>query len=283
MPIPKPLRANEPFVSQATIRKHFQSYGRRYGVVQILNSGKKKDDNSVIYRVLLKCAKGNRKNKLVKSRLNRPSKKPKKVTIKRDCRVTTNIYACDKANPDGKQTFVLSKYSKHNYQSIVAVGLPYYRRLDRNDEFREFVATCRKNRVSPTIIHTLAKEQFVTKKGLSVDAVVLVLRDIYNEFAKVRSELIQSRTPINKVLELLADSEFYTTYEVDNNRLRYLFFAYPDFISIFRDNPYILIFDYTYKVYASGLPLLYFDFVTSLGIVLPLAYILIPDKTFDGY
>lgn len=68
----------------------------------MLNGGKKKDDNGAVYRVPLKCAKGNRKNKLVKSRLNRPSKKPKKVTVKRDYRVTANMYACDKANPAGK-------------------------------------------------------------------------------------------------------------------------------------------------------------------------------------
>lgn len=54
-------------------------------------------------------------------------------------------------------------------------------------------------------------------------------------------------------------------------------------MSIFRDNPYVLIFDCTYKVYASGLLLLCFDFVISLGIVLPLAYVLIPDEKFDRY
>lgn len=86
------------------------------------------------------------------------------------------------------------------------------------------------------------------------------------------------------MLELLADSEFYTAYKVDDdNRLRCLFFVYLDFISIFRDNPYVLIFDCTYKVYASGLLLLYFDFVISLGIVLLLAYVLMPNKTFDSY
>lgn len=250
----------------------------------MLNSGKKKDNNSVVYRVLLKYTKGNRKNKLVKARLGRPLKKPEKVTVKRDCRVTTNIYVYNKANLDGKQTFVYSKSIKYNHQSIVAISLPYYRRLDRNDEFRIFLSTYRKNRVSPAIARTLAKDQFVTNKGLSEEAAVLVLRDIYNEFAKIRSKLIESRTPIDKVLELLANSEFYTVYEVDDDdRLRCLFFVHPDFISIFRDNPYVLIFDCTYKVYASGLLLLCFDFVTSLRVVLPLAYVLMPDKKFNSY
>lgn len=167
---------------------------------------------------------------------------------------------------------------------MAAIGLPYYRRLDRNDEFRDFLATCRKSRVSPAIARTLAKDQFVTKKGLSADAAVPVLRDIYNEFAKIRSELIQSRIPVDKVLELLVDSKFHTAYEVDNDdRLRCLFFAHPDFISIFRDNLYMLIFDCTYKIHASGMLVLCFDFVTSLGVVLPLAYVLMPNEKFDSY
>lgn len=61
------------------------------------------------------------------------------------------------------------------------------RLLNCNDNF---LATYRKSRVSPTIIYTLTRDQFVAKKSLSVDIVVLVLRDIYNQFAKIYSELI---------------------------------------------------------------------------------------------
>lgn len=45
----------------------------------------------------------------------------------------------------------------------------------------------------------------------------------------------------------------------------------------------MLIFDYTYNIYSSSLLLLCFDFVIRLSIILPLAYVLIPDKTFDRY
>lgn len=86
------------------------------------------------------------------------------------------------------------------------------------------------------------------------------------------------------MLEVLATNEFF--YEVvtdDDNRLRALFFADPRLIALFKDNNYIVIFDYTYKIYASGLLLLCFDIVTRLGLVLLLVYVLILDKTFEGY
>lgn len=81
----------------------------------------------------------------------------------------------------------------------------------------------------------------------------------------------------------LADNDFFLAYEVSGDRLRCVFFAYPRLVSIYKDNTYILIFDYTYNVYSSGLLLLCFDFVIRLSIVLPLAYVLMLDKTFNRY
>lgn len=45
----------------------------------------------------------------------------------------------------------------------------------------------------------------------------------------------------------------------------------------------MLIFDCIYNIYLSGLLLLYFDFVIRIRVVLPLAYMLMPDETFDRY
>lgn len=181
--------------------------------------------------------------------------------------------------------FSLSKYVKYNYKSVVAAGLLYYQRnVYNNNEFRKYLANCRRNRVSPTVIRTLAKAQFITKASLTSVATILVLRDIYNKFARIRSEMIVSLIPVDKILKVLATNEFF--YEVvtdDDNRLRALFFADPRLIALFKDNNYIVIFDYTYKIYASGLLLLYFDIVTRLGLILLLVYVLILDKTFEGY
>lgn len=97
--------------------------------------------------------------------------------------------------------------------------------------------------------------------------------------------MIVSLTLTDKVLEVLTTNDFFYKIVTDDNsnRLRVLFFADLRLIALFKDNNYIVIFDCIYKIYASGLPILCFDIVTRLSVVLPLAYILISDKTFDRY
>lgn len=62
-----------------------------------------------------------------------------------------------------------------------------------------------------------------------------------------------------------------------------MFFIYPELIQIYKNNAKVLIYDYIYSVVKSELLLLCFDFVSRLGTVLLLAYILIPNKTYKGY
>lgn len=82
---------------------------------------------------------------------------------------------------------------------------------------------------------------------------------------------------------LAANDFFYKVVTDDDNRLRTLFFADLRLIALFKDNNYIVIFDCIYKIYASGLLILCFNIVTRLGIIILLVYVLIPDKTFEGY
>lgn len=86
------------------------------------------------------------------------------------------------------------------------------------------------------------------------------------------------------MLKVLASNDFFYKVVTDEgNRLRTLFFADLRLIVFFKDNNYVVIFDCTYKIYASGLLILYFDIVTRLGVVIPLAYILMPNETFNRY
>lgn len=86
------------------------------------------------------------------------------------------------------------------------------------------------------------------------------------------------------MLKVLASNDFFFKIVTDEgNRLRALFFADLRLIAFFKDNNYVVIFDCTYKIYASGLLILCFDIVTRLGVVIPLAYILMPNETFDRY
>lgn len=74
---------------------------------------------------------------------------------------------------------------------------------------------------------TIAKDKFITKAGLLDIAAIPILRDIYNEFARIRYTIINTLTPIDKVLLELVDNNFFSAYEVSGDRLRCVFFVYP--------------------------------------------------------
>lgn len=81
--------------------------------------------------------------------------------------------------------------------SVESIGLPFYRRQQRGRRFRKFLRICRKTSISLVYIRALAKEEFIVKEGLLGIVATLVLRDIYNEFARIRYKLIISKTPVD--------------------------------------------------------------------------------------
>lgn len=62
-----------------------------------------------------------------------------------------------------------------------------------------------------------------------------------------------------------------------------MFFVYLELIQLYKDNAKVLIYDYTYNIVKSKLLLLYFNFVLRLRTILLLTYILMLDKTYEGY
>lgn len=62
-----------------------------------------------------------------------------------------------------------------------------------------------------------------------------------------------------------------------------MFFVYLELIQLYKDNAKVLIYDCTYNIVKSKLLLLYFDFVLRLRTVLLLTYMLMLDKTYEGY
>lgn len=54
----------------------------------------------------------------------------------------------------------------------------------RGKRFREALLRCKRNRVSPTTIRTILKDEFIIQASLIGEKVVLVLRDIYNKYSR---------------------------------------------------------------------------------------------------
>lgn len=235
-----------------------------------------------VRKILLKCARGDRTNKLVEERTGQPSKKRHR-TQKIGCRVTATIAAVNKDDEESEWSITHGKTTKHNHLSVESIGLPFYRRQQRGGRFRDFLRTCRKTGISPAHTRALAKEEFIVKEGLSGIAAAPVLRDIYNEFARIRYKLIISKTPVDQMIATLEDEEFFYAYRHDDGRLQCVFFAHLELIQIYKDNAKVLIYDCTYCVVKSDLPLLYLDFVTRIGSVLPLAHMLMEDETYESY
>lgn len=221
------------------------------------------------------------KKKLVLGRVPLKDKK----TQKNDCPIRIQVYTLDKDNPTD-WTFLVGTYTRHNHYSVNAIGLPFYRRYERGERFRETLLRYKRNRVLPATTRTMLKDEFIIQAGLLGKAVAaLVLRNIYNEFVRFRYDLINSRTPVDAAIKELASNNFFVRYEAsdDDDRLRCIFFTYPELIDIYKDNAKVLIYDCTYQVYASSILLLCFDFIIRLGQYILLAYILIEDETFDSY
>lgn len=247
------------------------------------NSGRKYFTGTYkVRKIPLKCARGDRTNKLVEERTGQPSKKRHR-TQKISCRVTATIAAVDKNDEESEWSITYGKTTKHNHLSVESIGLPFYRRQQRGGRFRKFLRTCRKTGISLAHTRVLAKEEFIVKEGLIGIAAAPVLRDIYNEFARIRYELIISKTPVDQMIATLEDEEFFYAYRHDDGRLQYVFFAHPELIQIYKDNAKVLIYDCTYCVVKSDLPLLCLNFITRIGSVLPLAHVLIEDETYESY
>lgn len=267
------------FPSEHTIYKHLVAYSRRFRVTQLRNGSRKYNNTSDCYRFALIYIRGDTKKKLVTDR----KRLKKKAIQKNECPIRIQYNAVDKHNI-AIQSFSVSTNAKHNYRSIDPIGLPFYRRQIRGKRFREALLRCKRNRVSPTAIRTMLKDEFIIQASLIGEKVVLVLRDIYNEYSRFRYSLISNRTLVDVVLVELNNNSFFVRYEASNNyRLRCIFFVYLELIKIYKNNAKVLIYDCTYKVYASSILLLCFDFINRLGQCLLLAYVLIEDKTFEGY
>lgn len=196
--IPRPRRLV--FTSKAKCQAYILVYSERYSFVWIRNSGYKYYTTiGKLIKFAICYAKGNRKSKLVKYRTSAIAK-VKKPSQKSDYRVRGTVSAINKDNPDGSQLFLLSTYTKYNYLSILLISLSYYCRQKRSNCFRNFLSSYKEKGALPQLIRALAKEEFITKPSLSQIEAVLVLRDIYNEFAKLRYKLIAQKTPVKRVL-----------------------------------------------------------------------------------
>ncbi|XP_077252535.1 protein FAR1-RELATED SEQUENCE 5-like [Tasmannia lanceolata] len=107
--------------------------------------------------------------------------------------------------------------------------------------------------------------QMLTSLRRSNPQLLAISRDVYNCTAKIRKDILAGRTPIQALLDELADGGFYYSVEYDEGRLTHLFFAHPKSIALSRSYSNVFVMDCTYKTNKYKMPLLDVVGVTSFN------------------
>lgn len=187
-----------------------------------------------------------------------------KVSKKTDCKYIVTLDALNPANITGRWKATLgASEGSHNHPGVEVSGLANHRRSGRVEDMKAFLLSARRDGASTKVARAMTVTRFYS--GLTTKQARLVLRDIYNEWARIRSINLNSHTPVDRVLECLHDDNFFVRHTEDQDkRLESVSFAHPDLVSIYKDNGDILVINCTYSVVKYKLPLLCFIGITRL-------------------
>ena len=275
-PIPNPSE-NQEFESHAAAEKELKSFSLRHGFEVSKYGNAVKGPAGNIIRRPYRCSKGLSKSNLIRYRAQKDAQglpeERKKPSKKTGCPFSATIHAIEKSNPESRYTIVLGVNPIHNHPAVNPIGLASHRRANRT-QLRQFLRNARDSQIEPRKICPMAQREFAERHG--EEMVPPVLRDIYNEWAAIRSETLQGATPVERTMEMLRRDHFFHSTRVDaTSRLEGLFFAHPRLITIYKANCDVLIMDCTYKTNKYGLPLLCFVAITRVGIAIPVAHTLL--------
>nr|KJB48305.1 hypothetical protein B456_008G062800 [Gossypium raimondii] len=139
--------------------------------------------------------------------------------------------------------------------------------------------------------HAYARWLKENKKKLLVDLTskndennVSTQKTIYNARQKLHSSQNVGKTPIQVLMLLLNDKQFFTEFSVNNisNELENLFFIHPRPLDIWRAFPHVLIVDATYKTNKYDLPFQIVG-VTSTNKTFSIAFAFIINEKEEKY
>jgi hypothetical protein len=258
-------------LAEAAVHAHSLKAG--YEVIR--PNGGKVNGVGQIRLIPFKCA--NFKAPLVRKEGVKPLKD--KHSKRTGCAMPIALSAVDANDTQGRWKTILGKsHGSHNHPAVDAIGLASHRRRARTSEVGEFLLHARSSGISPKGACSMAVQQFSGDNNAR-----LVLRDVYNEWARIRSRDLAKKTPIERVLECLLEDNFFVKPKRDGDRLEGLFFTHPELIQIYKDNGDILALNCTYSTNAYKLPLLCIVFITRVGVTIPLAHVVMPGESEEDY
>ncbi|TYG40109.1 hypothetical protein ES288_D12G066900v1 [Gossypium darwinii] len=165
---------------------------------------------------------------------------------------------------------------QHNHPPAQHMEGHAYARWLKENKKKLLVDLTSKNATPRDILSTL-KEQ--DENNVSTQ------KTIYNARQKLHSSWNVSKTPIQVLMLLLNDKQFFTEFSINNisNELENLFFIHPRSLDIWRAFPHVLIVDATYKTNKYDLPFVQIVGVTSTNKTFSIAFAFIINEKEEKY
>lgn len=159
------------------------------------------------------------------------------------CKMTVTIAALDKNGPREHWQIRHGKETLHNHPPASSASVfPSYRRC-------QIVARDALDKIQ--LDFHVGVEPRKTVAALQNQGVDLVQKsDVYNQRRRLQMALLQTQTPTEYALQLMArnNNVFFSEYVTDSeNRLTTLFIAYNDSVALYKKHPNVVLIDCTYK------------------------------------
>ena len=107
-------------------------------------------------------------------------------------------------------------------------------------------------------------------------------RDVYNANLRTRSELFQTRTPLQVLIDLAIEQDYMTKFKLGEiGNLTHAFFCHPDGAKLALQFQSVLVLDCTYKTNRYKMPLLHFVGCTAFNTTFTIAYAFLSKEVAD--
>ena len=109
-------------------------------------------------------------------------------------------------------------------------------------------------------------------------------KDVYNANLRSRIELLQTRKPLQVLMDLANEKDYLTVFKLgENGNLSHAFFCHPDAAKLALQFQSVLVLDCTYKTNRYKMPLLHFVGCTAFNTTFTIAYAFLSKEEVADY
>jgi hypothetical protein len=205
-------------------------------------------------------------------------------TKKTNCPYLLRARRIIEGQDEEKEDFSVSKWSLteevayHNHNAhISTLADAYIRQKTVASTQRALIESMlRSGTTTRSILNTLAHQH---------PNISIISRDVYNIAVRLRREKLGGKTPVQWLLDLLQERNFNLRFRTNphTNRLRSLLFFHPTSVTLWRENPYVLLLDSTYKTNRYNMPLFNICALTGNNLVIQVGLAFMSGEKKEDY